>query len=594
MIQQLSKTPNFNILKCNKFFLVLFSMSIINFLFMHYQILLTCGFELYYYKTSFFDNLFFCTVDVIVIYIISFLLSFFNTKISLFITFVFSLIFSFCNVFYSRFFGQYLSLSSIEQINNLYDKAVINSMLTGFTYYDLYYLFILLLFWRLFTKLRIYNLSKKSFHTIGICFFSLLSIVLILHLSYVFVSKKDKIWYTINPLTHFNHLLPNWTTFHKGFVRTYIIDNIKYFNNNYSLNEEQINEIEKDYKDYTLRTSNHTLNENIENVIFILVESYLSETSDLFVDGKEITPFLNKLKRDDNVYYNGKMRSHINLGESSDGQFTYMTGLLPLRSEITISKVDDCYPLGLPRLLKNANIIHDSQIIVPTSPTTWKQKSMNAIYGINNIYSKIDYYEDKKIFDDLNDEDIFTLSYQKDKSINTHYFSLVLTMSMHSPYDFPEDTKFILNSKLPKKYLNYLNSCHFFDQQINIYIKKLKESGIYDKSLIVITADHEAHPKQLDMVGKISTNIPLYIINGGIDKTNAWKGDCNQLDVYTTLLDILGIDCEWRGLGHTLLNPNYINSVSEKTWKISDEIIYGKYFKNKHLKPIQKHIKKLE
>ncbi|MBQ1582538.1 MAG: hypothetical protein II107_08745, partial [Prevotella sp.] len=84
------------------------------------------------------------------------------------------------------------------------------------------------------------------------------------------------------------------------------------------------------------------------------------------------------------------------------------------------------------------------------------------------------------------------------------------------------------------------------------------------------------------------------IINGGIDKTNAWKGDCNQLDVYTTLLDILGIDCEWRGLGHTLLNPNYINSVSEKTWKISDEIIYGKYFKNKHLKPIQKHIKKLE
>ena len=95
---------------------------------MHYQILLTCGFELYYYKTSFFDNLFFCTVDVIVIYIISFLLSFFNTKISLFITFVFSLTFSFCNVFYSRFFGQYLSLSSIEQINNLYDKAVINSI----------------------------------------------------------------------------------------------------------------------------------------------------------------------------------------------------------------------------------------------------------------------------------------------------------------------------------------------------------------------------------------------------------------------------------------------------------------------------------
>lgn len=57
-----------------------------------------------------------------------------------------------------------------------------------------------------------------------------------------------------------------------------------------------------------------------KNVVYILLESFLSVSSDLFVDGKEITPFLNKLKKDSNTYYNGKIRPNITIGESGDGQ----------------------------------------------------------------------------------------------------------------------------------------------------------------------------------------------------------------------------------------------------------------------------------
>ena len=107
---------------------------------------------------------------------------------------------------------------------------------------------------------------------------------------------------------------------------------------------------------------------------------------------------------------------------------------------------------------------------------------------------------------------------------------------------------------------------------------ELKKNGLYDNSLIIIASDHDAHPTYLDMEGKITREIPIYIINGGIDNSKAWDGACNQLDIYTTILDIMGIESPWHGLGHTLLQKGYQNSVTDKVQELSDWIIYSDYF----------------
>ena len=153
---------------------------------------------------------------------------------------------------------------------------------------------------------------------------------------------------------------------------------------------------------------------------------------------------------------------------------------------------------------------------------------------------------------------------------------------MHQPYDaFTEHGFEVTDKSLPQFYKNYLNNCHYFDMQIGKYLETLKKEGLYDNSLIVIVADHDARPRYLDMEGKISDDIPIYIINGGFDPSTAWDGECNQLDVYTTILDIMGVDSKWRGLGHTLLNKNYQNSVTEQTQELSDWITYSNYFSKK-------------
>ena len=290
---------------------------------------------------------------------------------------------------------------------------------------------------------------------------------------------------------------------------------------------------------------------------------------------------MNRLKRDSNVYYNGHMRPNVAIGESSDGQFIYMTGLLPIRSEITVSKVKHNTLLGLPKLLKKKYPKMNCQMIIPTNPTLWEQQAMSDSYGFDVLYSKQDYKREmnEEKSDDLSDEKIFAYASMKDQDLTSPFFLMILSMSMHHPYNSYVNHGFhISDNTIPEKYKNYLTTCHYTDIQIGKYLQHLKEKGIYDNSMIIIASDHDAHLKFLDMKDKMAPYLPFYIVNGGFNNEDAWNGECNQLDVYTTILDIIGIESKWRGLGHTLLTKEYEPSVTDKAQELSDWINYSDFF----------------
>lgn len=562
------------------FFVVLFIMSLTNMLYMHYQILQNVGLEFYFAKTSVLDNFLAVLFDVTLVFLFFLLITWGKTKVSIACTFIITLFSSFANVLYSRFFGLYLSFSAIGQVGNLNDDIVIKSILSEFRIHDVCYLISFIIFLFLMAKWKKDEIKNSYFSFVGLLWGITIILILASHSVYWVNGSFTRAIQTLFPSRVFSSPYPNWTSFHKGLIRTIVLDNLLISDRSIDLTEEQKAEIAKEYKNHANRKSSHILNNNIKNVIFIIVESYMAVTSDLKVDGKEITPYLNSLKRDSNVYYNGHMQPNAKIGKSSDGQLIYMTGLLPLRSEITVSQAKKDTLVGLPKQLLDCGLLKHSQILVPTAPSFWEQQAMNQIYGFEKMYSKYDY--DKNVNgDDLVDEQMFGYAIQLDKQLPAYSFSMLLTLSMHEPFDECVEHGFHLSDpNLPMRYKNYLTTCHYFDQQIGKYIDHLKSDGLYANSLIIIAADHDAHPKFLDMEGKVSRDLPLFIINGDVDVSKAWTGECNQLDVYTTLLDILGVDCEWRGLGHTLLTNNYKNSVTDKTWELSEWIIMGDFFGN--------------
>lgn len=572
----------------NYHFLLLFLFSMLNMLYMHYQFLFTIGIDFYFSKTSVLDNFLAVLLDVTAIFLLFLLLFWGRVKASLIVTFIVTLLLSFSNIVYSRFFGQYLTFSAIGQAGNLNDNIVIRSILSGIRFYDsIHFVFILIFMW-IYKRCRNKDILTSLFlRMIGVLWTIVLLLILLSHSIYLLNGSFERSIQTLFPSYYdssehpnWENVYPNWATFHKGLFRTIIID---HFTNGgeIELNTSQIQSIEEEYMNYEKRVTGKTVDNCIKNVIFILVESYLAASSDLVIDGKEITPHLNALKRDSNVYYNGHILPNAKIGKSSDGQLIYMTGILPLRSEVTVSCAKNDSLVGLPNLLLKQGMVKHTRILVPTNPSLWEQNQMNQVYNIETMFSKNDYRKGQS-GDDLVDKEIFEFAGQLDANMPPNSFSLILSLSMHEPFDEYVEHGFQLeDNSLPIHYKNYLITSHYFDEQIGKYIEHLKADGLYDKSLIVIASDHEPHFEDLYTEGIVSKELPLYIINGGFDKSKVWTGTCNQLDIYTTLLDIMGIESKWRGLGHTLLNPNYSNSVTDKTWQVSEWIINGDYFRKK-------------
>lgn len=558
---------------------LLIMLSGLNLLVMHYYVFFSIYQETGVDITVIIDNLIGVLIDLSLLLIIISIMTWRKRKISLFLVFVITLLWSFSNVMYSRFFHHYLSLSAIEQIGILKNELIISSIENNFKWIDLYYVFSTITFCYFFNRthysIKITSVTKRML---------LITLLILLmspciHAAYCLCNNNLRYTtyylhrlYSFHITTNRTVSQPNFTNFERGNIRNLCIEMYLDLQGTLELSKEQREVIFKEISE-----SKSTLNDSKKvdidkNVIFILVESYMSFTSDMIVEGKEVTPNLNALKRDSTVYYNGKMHENVTNGESSDGQFIYMTGLLPLRSIVTVSQAKKRPQPALPKYLHRK-----SQMIIPTPADVWNQPEMCQQYGFDSLIASDAYIGG--VPSGLSDEQVFQLAEKNEALTDKPFFSVILTLSMHQPYKEQIDSSFIIKSPaISDELACYLNVCHYTDHQIGKYIEHLKQEGVFDNSLIIIAADHPVHTTDFD--GR-SKDIPLYIVNipSRIQKT-MWKGECNQIDVFTTLLDLLNVESDWYGLGHSLLSPNYSNAISNQKWDVSEWIIRGNYFHN--------------
>ena len=561
---------------------LLISLSVLNLLFMHYFFYFR-GYLEWTLLYSEFVNLCSVIFDVFVLATISAIISRGKVNSTLLVAYIITFIWSFINVIYGRFFFQYLSLSAFGEIQGLRDDLVINSILAEFHWFDFYYVASLMCFGFLYKKAPRVKINRKDVKRLF--FIPLLSLIMTImaYSSYHFVHPHYRTNWELYKFRVKEFIsdpvsggTPNLSHFQIGIVRVAIYELIDMFTET-RLTDKQREEIVKYYSDYSKRTTHGEKDCHVDNVIFILLESFLSSPIDLRINGKEVTPFLNSLKRDSSVYYNDMMKSDIGCGESGDGQFIYMNGILPLTNKMTVSQVKKNVLPSFPKILKKYLDIKHTEIIIPTRPNMWQQSDMNNVYGIDSCYAQMEIAGD--LMSSITDEQVFNYAAKSLSQAKVPFFSLILSVSTHSPYNkFLGDNITVGSTEYSDEYNNYLNTCHYTDMHLMRYISALKEKGLYNNSLIIIAADHYAHIDALNMRGKVDDYTPLFIINGHFNVNDSWKGEFRQLDTYTTILDILNIKSEWRGLGYTLLLNNYKNSVDETSRRISKEIIEGDFF----------------
>lgn len=311
-----------------------------------------------------------------------------------------------------------------------------------------------------------------------------------------------------------------------------------------------------------------------KNIIFIQVESLENFVIDKTTNGKEITPFLNKLTKE-NLYFNNFYEQN-NAANSIDCDFMVNTSIYPLGDKITATNYgENVYPNSLPRILNNQGYTTISTHAELNGEFNWTEIHKNS-FGAEKLWGLSNYNYEEVVGYGLSDRSFFTQLSEKVKNIKEPFFVQIATLSSHGPFNIDKKyRKLNLPKEIDESYLGgYFESVHYTDAQIEMFFNKLKETNLLDNSVIVIYGDHSGvHKYYNNDIQKLTFEdnwwkeydykIPLIIYSSNApSETIEIPG--GQVDILPTISYLLGIDetlYKNTSMGKVLVNTNKSSTV---------------------------------
>ncbi|PJH93754.1 LTA synthase family protein [Bacillus sp. SN1] len=326
------------------------------------------------------------------------------------------------------------------------------------------------------------------------------------------------------------------------------------------------------------------------NVILVSLESTQSFVVNEKVNGEEITPFLNdfikKSYNFNNVYH------QTGQGKTSDSEFIVDNSLYPLgRGAVFFTNAGNQY-MATPEILKNNG--YYSAVLHANNKSFWNRDLMYDSFGYDSFFD-INSYEvtDKNSVGwGLKDKEFFEQSSELMKNLPQPFYSRLITLTNHFPFDLDEEDKLIDEYDSSSQTLNkYFPTVRYQDEALKRFIEKLKEDGLYDNSIIVLYGDHygisENHNEAMgQFLGKEITpfeevqlqKVPLVIHIPGITdkKPQTFETVGGQIDIRPTLMNLLGIDTKDQiQFGNDLLSDEKLDfTVLRDGSFITDQVVY--------------------
>ncbi len=310
------------------------------------------------------------------------------------------------------------------------------------------------------------------------------------------------------------------------------------------------------------------------NLIILLVESLESWVLEDFEGSQHIAPNMRRLIARDNVIYASSVISQARQGTSGDGQLTTLTGLLPLEKGAACRLYGDN---NYPSLLR---LYNESETINP-SPGVWNQRVVNPNYGIKKL-TEFEAGNDIAVVDTL----ISRICNRKDR-----FATMAITISSHSPFSVSDKPNISLSKEIPETFRNYLTCIHFADSAIGKVVDEIETNPSLQNTTLVIVGDHiifsetmlrefQSYAEKAEIsVSSLSNYIPLIVSSPSISGRIIVSQESYQMDIYPTVLNILGCkDYWWQGFGKDLSDMETTREFSpDIASRISNFIIRSNY-----------------
>ncbi len=313
-----------------------------------------------------------------------------------------------------------------------------------------------------------------------------------------------------------------------------------------------------------------SVTEKRSNLLIVFAESLESWVLEKKVDGKEITPCLNRLLKEKSTLYAPNVLTQVKGGRSIDAQLMICSGLLPLMSGTYSSLYYDNTFYTLQKAMRGLKHSR-SYLLTIDKVSTWNQGAVARSFGTDTIIS----YHDFKMTEAfgthkrIGDASFFQQCREKIergevwKPGESVYMQFV-TYSGHAPFKLPDHLRTItFPASIPEKAADYMTTAHYTDKAIGDFVAYLKTLPQYKETIVVIVGDHEGLASyRQELVGNQACRglvsdkqlTPFIVLNSPVGmRYDKFMG---QIDIYPTLLNLMQLDAyRWHGLGQSILDP---------------------------------------
>ena len=313
-----------------------------------------------------------------------------------------------------------------------------------------------------------------------------------------------------------------------------------------------------------------SVTEKRSNLLIVFAESLESWVLEKKVDGKEITPCLNRLLKEKSTLYAPNVLTQVKGGRSIDAQLMICSGLLPLMSCTYSSLYYDNTFYTLQKAMRGLKHSR-SYLLTIDKVSTWNQGAVARSFGTDTIIS----YHDFKMTEAfgthkrIGDASFFQQCREKIergevwKPGESVYMQFV-TYSGHAPFKLPDHLRTItFPASIPEKAVDYMTTAHYTDKAIGDFVAYLKTLPQYKETIVVIVGDHEGLASyRQELVGNPACRglvsdkqlTPFIVLNSPVGmRYDKFMG---QIDIYPTLLNLMQLDAyRWHGLGQSILDP---------------------------------------
>lgn len=313
-----------------------------------------------------------------------------------------------------------------------------------------------------------------------------------------------------------------------------------------------------------------SVTEKRSNLLIVFAESLESWVLEKKVDGKEITPCLNRLLKEKSTLFAPNVLTQVKGGRSIDAQLMICSGLLPLMSGTYSSLYYDNTFYTLQKAMRGLKHSR-SYLLTIDKVSTWNQGAVARSFGTDTIIS----YHDFKMTEAfgthkrIGDASFFQQCREKIergevwKPGESVYMQFV-TYSGHAPFKLPDHLRTItFPASIPEKAADYMTTAHYTDKAIGDFVAYLKTLPQYKETIVVIVGDHEGLASyRQELVGNPACRglvsdkqlTPFIVLNSPVGmRYDKFMG---QIDIYPTLLNLMQLDAyRWHGLGQSILDP---------------------------------------